>query len=130
MNKDPHRTGINSISKWLFALTLILAIFSYADLSSSIQNKPQVYQTTLQARPETGISKSIGYKRALHCSHSNSLPVFDTHSVFNLISLHTALLKTQLVKHSTPNIPVTRACLFCINKIIAPSKDDTPAILS
>ena len=128
MNITPLRLySKDQLTKWLFAVVLVLSLFSYGGISPT-PDKPQIYHTALQVNPVQVEKKNVNYP----CS---SYQPFTTNSCFDKIGrinrlsiIHTGLAKIRLLKHC---VPYTVACVssFIHRKIISAATAGDPAIL-
>jgi hypothetical protein len=122
MNNSGYK---NSISKWLFAVILLLSFFTFSGFVAQTEptlNKPQ---TTLVVNSNSGPFKSINYKRALIASHSKD-PVAPI--LIDLSRLYSQQVKIQITELTQSYIP-TQTGLFYKPKTTLQNADDDSALI-
>ena len=115
----------NAISKWLFAVVLILSFFTFSGFvvqSQTTFNKPK---TTLTLSSNSRFFKSIDYKRALVSSHPKA-PVVST--LINRELLYSQRVKIQITELTKSYIPLQTG-LFYKPKTAPQNADDDFALI-
>jgi hypothetical protein len=129
MNGNQHSNLKNKLPKWLFAVALLLSLFTFPGLPYQLQAKYEVPKTTLLfSIHREGPGKSITYNRVLAKSKLLSHPL-PTTSSFELSRVHTLLVKTQISTLSEWGILLKRSIFFYQPKTIFSNTDGEPAIL-
>jgi hypothetical protein len=109
-------------SKWLLPVVLLLSFFTFSGFIAPTQIKLVKPQTTLVIGGNTGLSKSITYKRALV-----KTPVIEQ-QVLVFIDLHNRQTNVRLVALSNFCVQ-PKTALFYRAKTNLPNADDDPTIL-
>ena len=123
MNNSGYK---NSISKWLFAVILLLSFFTFSGFVSQTKitlNKPQ---TTLVVNSNSGQLKSINYKRALIALHSKD-PV--TPILIDLSRLYSQQVKIKLIELAKSHIPLQTNLFYKPHTASQNADDDSALIL-
>lgn len=116
----------NPISKWLFAVVLLLSFFTFSGFvaqSKSTLNKPQ---TTLVVTQSLRPFKSIDYKRALIALHSKD-PVAPI--LIDLSRLYSRQIKIQITELTKSYIPLQTAIFYKPCTASQNADDDSALIL-
>lgn len=113
-----------SHQKWLLAVALMLALFTFPGFDIQNQTRLEKQETTLIVNFGTGITKSISYQRA-SIKSKNLQPLVP--ALVDISSLHNALARVRLI--SLPHFCASlQTGLFYQPKTISESSDDGPAI--
>lgn len=115
----------NAISKWLFAVVLLLSFFTFSGLvaqPNSTLNKPQ---TILVINSNLRLSKSIDYKRTLISFHSKD-PVVPI--LIDISRLYSQQVKIQLTELTKSYIPTRISLLYKPNATSQNADDDSALI--
>ncbi|HTD98139.1 MAG TPA: hypothetical protein VK668_02590 [Mucilaginibacter sp.] len=127
MNDNRHSDLKGKLSKWLFAATLLLSLFTFPGLPYQSQTKYEAPKTTLVVNTKTSFAKSISYSRA---SAQNKLFSFAFKSLprFEISRMHTRQVKTRITLFSRQSIVIKRSTFFYRAKAISRSAGDDPVI--
>lgn len=106
----PSHTSRNYLSKWLFAVALILSFVSYGGLSLPVPLRPQIAYASGTINSRTKASNSaIYYGNSLRFTAETVKLPFNTVTTDQLSTQLCKWLKVQLANHavSFTSIPVT-----------------------
>ena len=122
MNNTSYK---NSISKWLFAVVLLLSFFTFSGFVVQTKTTLDKPETTLVVNSKSWSFKSINYKRALVSSHPKT-PVVST--LINRELLYSQRVKIQITELIKSYIPLQTG-LFYKPKTAPQNADDDFALI-
>jgi hypothetical protein len=122
MNNNCYK---NSISKWLLAVILLLSFFTFSGFVAQTKTTLTKPQTALVVNSNSGLFKSINYKRALIALHSKDpfIPI-----LIDISRLYGQQVKIQITELAKSYIP-TQTSLFYKPKTTPQNADDDSALI-